>query len=71
MSPILTILILFTALIGFVEVFFMVLVDWEDLPVATRRSPRKLYNVIKEAINGLENEDDEEEQLSLEEQEPK
>ena len=49
----------------------MVLVDWEDLPVATRRSPRKLYNVIKEAINGLENEDDEEEQLSLEEQEPK
>ena len=49
----------------------MVLVDWEDLPVATRRSPRKLYNVIKEAINGLENEDDEEEQPSLEEQTPK
>lgn len=33
----------------------MVLVDWEDLPVATRRSPRKLYNVIKEAVNGSGN----------------
>ena len=68
MSPILTILVFFTALIGFVEVLFMVLVDWEDLPVATRRSPRKLYNVIKEAINGLENEEEEDEQPSLQEE---
>ena len=68
MNPIFTILILFTALIGFVEVFFMVLVDWEDLPVATRRSPRKLYNVIKEAINGLENEEEEVEQTPLQEE---
>ena len=29
----------------------MALVDWEDLPISVRRSPRKLYNVLKEEFD--------------------
>lgn len=28
----------------------MSLIDWEDLPISTRKSPRKLYNVLKEEL---------------------
>lgn len=32
----------------------MSLIDWEDLPISTRKSPRKLYNVLKEEFGLIE-----------------
>lgn len=35
-------------IIGFAEAILMALVDWEDLAISVRRSPRKLYNVLRD-----------------------
>ena len=36
---------------GFAEAILMAFVDWEDLAISARKSPRKIYNVMKEELN--------------------
>ena len=45
------ILVFLICVIGFAEAILMALVDWEDLPISVRKSPRKLYNVLKEEFD--------------------
>lgn len=45
------ILVFLICIAGIVEALIMALVDWEDLPISVRKSPRKLYNVLKEEMN--------------------
>ena len=45
------ILVFLICIIGFAEAILMALVDWEDLPISVRKSPRKLYNVLKDEFD--------------------
>ena len=45
------IIVFLVCLIGLVEAILMALVDWEDLAISVRKSPRKIYNVLKEELN--------------------
>lgn len=44
------IIVLLICLIGLVEAMLMAFVDWEDLAISVRKSPRKLYNVLKDEL---------------------
>ena len=44
------IIVLLICFIGLVEAIQMALVDWEDLAISVRKSPRKLYNVLKDEL---------------------
>ena len=45
------ILVFIICIAGIVEALIMALVDWEDLAISARKSPRKIYNVMKEELN--------------------
>lgn len=44
------IIVFLVCLIGLVEAMLMAFVDWEDLAISVRKSPRKLYNVLKDEL---------------------
>ena len=44
------IIVLLICFIGLVEAILMALVDWEDLAISVHKSPRKLYNVLKDEL---------------------
>ena len=44
------IIVLLICFIGLVEAILMALVDWEDLAISVHKSPRKIYNVLKDEL---------------------
>lgn len=44
------IIVLLICFIGLVEAILMAFVDWEDLAISVHKSPRKLYNVLKDEL---------------------